>query len=128
MQKRPLSPHLQIYKPQITSVLSILHRFTGVGLFFGIVGLVVWLFLVVFGNNEFYQGWYDYYIQTLAHPVGRFMCWGVMFSACYHWANGMRHLAWDYGHGYDLKTVSYTGGLAIFFAFISTSTLFLYWE
>jgi succinate dehydrogenase / fumarate reductase cytochrome b subunit len=127
-KNRPLSPHLQIYKPQITSVLSILHRFTGVGLFFGLVGLVTWVFFLAFDKHESYQGLYAAYMNLLCHPFGRFVCWGTVFCVFYHWANGIRHLAWDYGHGYDLKTVSYTGWFVVLFSMLSTLTLFLCWE
>ncbi|HLF58249.1 MAG TPA: succinate dehydrogenase, cytochrome b556 subunit [Alphaproteobacteria bacterium] len=101
---RPLSPHLQIYRWQLTSVLSILHRMTGVFLSAGAVVLVWWLFAAAMGDAEFAV------VQTLlASTVGKLFLLGWTFSLFYHLANGIRHLLWDTGFGFDIKTAYVTG-------------------
>ncbi len=125
---KPLSPHLQIYKFQITSVLSILHRLTGVGLFVGAGGLIKWLFLTAFVEREPFQTFYVMYIGLLNHPIGQFFCWVIVFCAIYHWANGVRHLAWDHGYGFNLNTVARTGWFVIIFSAVVTGGLFYCWR
>ncbi|MEB3702338.1 Succinate dehydrogenase cytochrome b556 subunit [Candidatus Bealeia paramacronuclearis] len=104
----PLSPHLQIYKPQMTSILSILHRGTGVVLYFGTLLFVLWLTLLSSGPESYAcaKSW-------LKSPIGYLFLMGWSFSLFYHLANGIRHLAWDLGHGYDLKTAENSGKIVI---------------
>ncbi len=101
---RPVSPHLEIYRPQLTSVTSILHRITGGFLSVGILPLVYWLIAAASGPDAFNQA------QALAGSiVGRiflFLWTGAFF---YHLLNGIRHLAWDAGWGYELPAVYRTG-------------------
>lgn len=101
---RPTSPHLQVYRPQLTSVLSILHRLAGVFLSLGVVALVLWLVAAAYGAAEFDLA------QTFAGSIiGRsllFLWTGAFF---YHLLNGIRHLAWDAGWGFELPTVYRTG-------------------
>lgn len=101
---RPLSPHLQIYRPQITSVLSILHRITGVLLALGTLLLVYWLLAAASGPSAFAtaQG-------LIGSWLGRLVLLGWTFALFYHLCNGIRHLCWDAGLGFDLRTVSRTG-------------------
>jgi succinate dehydrogenase / fumarate reductase cytochrome b subunit len=101
---RPLSPHLQIYRPQITSILSILHRITGVLLALGTLLLVYWLLAAASGPSAFAtaQG-------LIGSWLGRLVLLGWTFALFYHLCNGIRHLCWDAGLGFDLKTVSRTG-------------------
>ena len=101
---RPLSPHLQIYRPQLTSVLSILHRITGVFLSAGAVVLVLWLFAAAAGDAEFAM-----MHGLLGSLPGKLFLLGWTFSFFYHLANGIRHLLWDAGFGFDLKTTYATG-------------------
>jgi succinate dehydrogenase / fumarate reductase cytochrome b subunit len=105
--KAPLSPHLQIYRPQLTSVLSIFHRLTGVALAFGTLLLVWWLVAAAAGPGAFagVQGF-------LGSVVGLFLLLAWSASLFYHLANGIRHLFWDAGIGFDLKTV-YASGWAV---------------
>ena len=112
--QRPLSPHLQIYKPQITSVLSIFHRLTGVFLSLGSVVLVVWL--VSLGAYAHDPAFYTCVHDFFANPLGQLLLMGWTFSFFYHMANGIRHLVWDAGCGYDLKTVTMTGWAVLLFA------------
>ncbi|MBM3523199.1 MAG: succinate dehydrogenase, cytochrome b556 subunit [Alphaproteobacteria bacterium] len=102
---RPLSPHLQIYKPQITSVLSILHRITGVALSVGTLLLVLWIVAVAFGDDGFYAG----YMSFLRSGFGMLMLFGWTVALFYHLLNGIRHLFWDAGIGFDLETTRKSG-------------------
>lgn len=107
--KRPLSPHLQIYKPQITSVLSILHRGTGIVLFGGSILWCFWFVNLAWGSETYYQ-----YQDLLLSPLGLFILLGWSFSFFYHLCNGIRHLLWDTGIGYEMSTVRKTGWTVIF--------------
>src|SRR5438552_3121707 len=95
--KRPLSPHLQIYKIQITSLLSILHRGTGLVLYGGAFFCAWWFLALAQGPHA-----YEHMQHYLFHPLGLLMLLGVSFSFFYHLCNGIRHLLWDAGVGYDL--------------------------
>src|SRR5215469_14086557 len=107
MADRPLSPHLQIYRPQLTSVLSILHRITGLGLAAGSILLVLWLVAAASGGTTFDRA------QALAGAwYGRLLLFGWAFALFFHYANGIRHLAWDAGLGFELRTVYTTGWAA----------------
>ena len=106
-QQRPLSPHLQVYKPQVTSVLSIFHRITGVALSFGLVLLVGWIFSLSLGESIF-----NYYSLFLGSWLGLLVMFSFIFALNYHFCNGVRHLFWDAGYGYEISTV-YKSGLAV---------------
>ena len=113
---RPTSPHLTIYRPQITSVLSIIHRLTGVALVAGSALIVVWLWSVAYAS-AFYttlHGW-------LASDIGRalLLAWTAAFF--YHFSNGIRHLFWDIGWGFSLPQVSRSGWTVIFFTLAMTA-------
>lgn len=110
--QRPISPHLQIYNPQITSVLSILHRILGVALSFGAVLLVYWLVAAAFGPDTYLQAQ-----NFFASWFGQLILLGMSFSLFYHFANGIRHLIWDAGIGFDMPTLRATGVLVIISSF-----------
>jgi len=101
---RPLSPHLQIYRWQLTSVLSVLHRATGVALSAGTILLVWWLVAAASGP-EAYEGVQDF----LGSWIGLLLLFGWTVSLFYHLCNGIRHLVWDAGHALDLES-TYVGG------------------
>lgn len=101
---RPLSPHLQVYRPQITSILSILHRITGVFLTLGGVLLTWWLVAAAYGPAEF-----DNVQRFLGSWFGHLLLWGFTFSLFYHLANGIRHLLWDFGWGFEIPQVRLSG-------------------
>lgn len=107
-KNRPLSPHLQIYKPQITSVLSIFHRLTGVVLFFGTFLWIGWLFSLAMGPYA-----YAYAQEIMLHPLGLVALFLWSFVLFYHLLNGVRHLLWDMGIGLDMETVNKTGWMII---------------
>ena len=107
-ENRPLSPHLQVYRPQITSVLSILHRMTGVVLAIGALLLTYWLTSAAYGPEAFDRAqWF------MASWFGRLVLFGLTFSLFYHLCNGIRHLAWDAGWGFELSTLKATGWLVV---------------
>src|SRR5260370_9916764 len=101
---RPLSPHLQIYRPQLTSVLSILHRAAGIALSAGTILLVWWLVAAASGSEA-----YDRVAAFLGSWLGLLLLFGWTASLFYHLCNGIRHLVWDTGHALDLKA-TYVGG------------------
>ena len=106
-RQRPLSPHLQIYKPQLTSILSILHRATGVALSIGSIILVSWVVALSLGEIA-----YSSYSMIINNWFGKLVLFGFTFGLFYHLSNGIRHLFWDAGYGYDLK-VAYTSGTLV---------------
>ena len=105
---RPLSPHLQIYRPQLTSVLSILHRLTGVALALGTGLLVWWLAAAAAGPDSFAVA-----NDFLGSIFGRLLLLGWSFALFYHLCNGIRHLFWDAGFGYEIATLNRSGWLAL---------------
>lgn len=104
---RPLSPHLQVYRPQLTSVLSIAHRGTGIFLTLGTLLLVYWLLSIASGPEAyanaraFFGSWF-----------GQLVLFAWTFALFYHLCNGIRHLFWDIGFGFELPTV-YASGKAV---------------
>ena len=95
---RPISPHLQIYKPQITSILSISHRFTGIILYLSTFLISLWLFCTAFNNNlKIILN--NFFFSNL----GKIILFFITFSFTYHFLNGLRHLIWDFGYGLILK-------------------------
>ena len=101
---RPLSPHLQIYRPQITSVMSILHRATGVGMALG-AALIVWWFLAAATGPEYFA----VADGCLTSWFGLLILFGSTFALFYHMCNGVRHLVWDAGYGFELEQVDRSG-------------------
>ncbi len=117
---RPLSPHIQIYKPQITSVMSILHRITGAALAAGTLLLTWWLFAALSGVHAF--GVFEAFRSSL---IGQVMMFGWLFSFVYHFFNGIRHLKWDMGYGIEMKRVYRSGYFAIAATVILTLMIWL---
>jgi succinate dehydrogenase / fumarate reductase cytochrome b subunit len=105
---RPLSPHLQIYRRQLTSVTSILHRLTGIGLAVGLLYLVCWLVAAASGLEAF-----DKLQSFNGSPIGKLFLLGWSIAFFFHLLNGIRHLAWDAGFGFELPT-AYKSGYAVF--------------
>ena len=105
---RPLSPHLQVYKPQITSALSILHRLTGVALAVGTLILVYWLVAAAAGPEAYLEA-----REVLDSWLVKLILFGFTFALFYHLANGIRHLCWDLGFGFEITTVALTGKIVL---------------
>ena len=101
---RPLSPHISIYRPQWTSVLSILHRITGVGLALG-AALVVW-WLLAAATDDAYFAVAD---AALTSWIGLLILFASTWALAYHTLNGLRHLWWDMGYGYEIAQVEASG-------------------
>jgi len=114
-RKRPLSPHLQIYSPQITSVLSILHRITGVILAFGALLLANWVISATYGADSFALAQ-----DLLGSWFGRLILFGLTLALYFHLGNGIRHLAWDMGRGFSLPQVRTSGLFVIAFTLVMT--------
>lgn len=104
MSSRPLSPHLQIYRPQLTSTLSITHRATGIVLSLGAVVLTYWLLALAGGETS-----YTAARGLLGSFPGLLALAAWAFSFYYHLCNGVRHLFWDIGVGFELKSVYASG-------------------
>ncbi len=117
---RPLSPHLTVYRPQITSVLSILHRITGVGLTLG-AALVVW-WLLAAATDEAYFTFVD---GLMTSWLGYLVWLGLTFSLAFHFCNGIRHLMWDMGYGFDLEAVENSGKAVVIGAVALTVLIWL---
>ena len=102
--KRPLSPDLQIYRPQLTSVLSFSHRVTGIALSLGTLLLVSWLMAAAAGPQA-----YSAIQRFLSSWLGLLLMLGWTFSFFFHLCNGLRHLAWDAGYGFELRAIYASG-------------------
>jgi len=122
MQKeRPLSPHLQIYRPTLNMVLSVLHRGTGIVLALSTPLLVYWLMTLATGPQAYAQ-----MQEFLSHWFFKIVLLGYVFSLSYHLCNGVRHLFWDVGRGYENHEVQKSGVIAIASAILLTlATFFL---
>jgi succinate dehydrogenase / fumarate reductase cytochrome b subunit len=111
----PISPHLQVYKPQLTSVMSIVHRGTGIFLSFGALLLAYWLMSIAAGP--------EFYARVSVHIsawYGQLILFTFVFSLYYHLCNGVRHLFWDAGLGLEIETTYKSGYATIFIAVILT--------
>lgn len=120
MTNRPISPHLQVYKPQLTSVLSILHRITGVALAVGTILLVYWLIAAASGPVAFATA-----EALIGSWIGRILLFGWTFALYFHLSNGIRHLFWDAGFGFELKTVYASGWTVVVLAGVLTLASFV---
>jgi succinate dehydrogenase / fumarate reductase cytochrome b subunit len=112
---RPLSPHLQVYRWQWTMLLSILHRATGVALAVGTALLVYWLLAAAAGPDAFADA-----RAVIGSWFGRLLLLGWSFALFYHLLNGIRHLAWDLGRGFELGTAYATGLLVVLASVVLT--------
>ena len=106
--RRPLSPHLQVYRPQLTSVLSIMNRLSGIAASVGTLMMVWWLVASAGSPGGFatMQGF-------MGSPLGLILLFGWTVALVYHFVGGLRHLAWDAGYGFDLPQVYASGWAAI---------------
>ena len=118
--KSPLSPHLQIYKWQISSLLSITHRIVGVVNFFAIILICFWSLSLLLGGEN-YEIIYKFFNSFFGKFISISLCWTFSF----HILNELRHLFWDLGYGFDLKISKITGVLALVGSFILTILFYL---
>lgn len=117
--ERPLSPHLQIYRWPITMVLSILHRVTGVGLGLGTLLLTWWLAAAAAGPDHYATAQ-----AVLGSWFGRLVLFGFTWALFLHLCNGIRHLFWDMGYGYEIKTADRTAWIALAASLVLTILAF----
>ena len=118
-KKQPLSPHLTVYRWQITNTLSILHRLSGLVLFLAAFDFAFWLGAIALGG-ETYAGVSRFYSSNILIII-----WAlVSLSFFYHLLNGIRHLVWDIGKGFEASQVKLTGLLVVFLSLIITA---LFW-
>jgi len=120
-KSNPLSPHLQIYRWNISSLLSITHRIVGVINTIAVIFICLWLVVLSFGesNYEFIQ----IFLQSFS---GKFFTIALSWSFSFHILNEIRHLAWDIGYGFDLKISQITGIITIFGSFILAILIYLF--
>ncbi len=112
---RPMSPHLQVWRWHVTMATSILHRGTGMALYVGVLVLAGWIAALA-GGADSYGG----YMRLLGSPLGLLVLFGLTVSFLYHLANGVRHLFWDSGVGFEPKTADATGWATIVFGVVAS--------
>ena len=117
-RKRPLSPHLTVYKWEVSNSLSIFHRMSGIALSAGILALLAWLISAALGEAA-----YNCVLNILKGPVGVLVLFGFSISFFYHLGNGIRHLVWDIGYGFD-KEVARLSGWFVLGTSIACTALF----
>jgi succinate dehydrogenase / fumarate reductase cytochrome b subunit len=117
---RPLSPHLQIYRWPVTMATSIAHRATGLALSAGILLLAWWLIAAATGPEA-----YHVFAVSAAHPIGQIILFGLVWSLAFHLFNGIRHLAWDIGLGFDVPTANRSGVIVVLLSLLATVAVFL---
>ena len=110
---RPLSPHLTIWRWQVTMLASIMHRATGMALSLGAIVLAWWLICISNGPEG-----YDSFMVYAAMPLGLIVLFGFTWAFAFHFCNGVRHLAWDLGYGFEKHIASQTGSLVFALSFI----------
>ena len=116
--ERPISPHLGIYRWQLTMVLSIVHRATGVALAVGTILLSALLLALAAGPEP-----YATVRGFCASPLGLFLLFGWTWSLCFHLCNGIRHLAWDAGWGFDIPRAYLTGWSVVVVSLLMTAAI-----
>ena len=114
-KNRPLSPHLQVYKWQLSSLLSITHRLTSIINTAGITLICSWILSLYMGENC-----YKYFSMFASSFIGKFILIGFTWSFSYHLLNGVRHLVWDMGYGYEIKTANLSGIVVLVSSFLLT--------
>ena len=118
---RPLSPHLQVYQPQITSTMSIMHRIAGILLSFGAFGLALWLVAVAQGGET-----YERVAACAGSPFGKIVLFGFSMALVYHLLNGIRHLLWDAGWGFEIPQVYKSGYTVLVLTVVFTAAIWFF--
>ena len=118
--KNPLSPHLQIYRWHISSLLSITHRIVGVINIFAVTLICGWSLFLLLGKND-----YDIIFIILNSIFGKFLILSLCWTFSFHILNELRHLAWDLGYGFDLKIAKITGIIVLVGSFALTMIFYL---
>mgnify|MGYP001496748763 FL=1 len=118
--KNPLSPHLQIYRWHISSLLSITHRISGVINLLSLILIFFWLLVLSFD-----QSIYKLFLLMANSFFGKFILIGFTWSMTFHVLSGIRHLIWDLGYGFEIKTAKISGIIVIISSFILTIIFWL---
>ena len=119
-ETRPLSPHLSVYRWQVTNTLSIIHRLSGVALYLGSLLLPIWIAAIA------YSGSFGQVILSLiSHPISKFPLIGLTFAFFYHSLNGIRHLLWDIGKGFETRELKISGAIVVILSLILTALFWL---
>ena len=118
--QNPISPHLQIYRWHISSLLSITHRIVGVINLLALILMFFWLLIFNLGESN-----YELFLLIINSFFGKFILIGFTWSMCFHIFSGIRHLFWDMGYGFELKTAKISGITVILFSLIATIIFWL---
>ena len=121
MENKPLSPHIQIYKWHISSLVSISHRITGIINILAITLICIWFALIFLGESNYEI--IKIFLQTFA---GKFILIGITWSFSFQMLSEIRHLIMDLGYGFELQTTKITGLLVIFGSIIMTILIYLF--
>ena len=119
--KNPLSPHLQIYRWHISSLLSIIHRISGVINLLALILIFFWLVILSLGESN-----YELFLLTINSFFGKFVLIGFTWSMSFHLMSGIRHLAWDLGYGFEIKTANISGIIVIISSLVLTIMFWLF--
>ena len=119
--KNPLSPHLQIYRWHISSLLSITHRISGVINLLALILIFFWLIFLSLGENN-----YQSFLLIINSFIGKFILIGFTWSMSFHLLSGIRHLVWDLGYGFEIKTANITGAIVFISSLVLTIIFWLF--
>ena len=119
--KNPLSPHLQIYRWHISSLLSIIHRISGVINLLALILIFFWLIVLSFGESN-----YELFLLIINSFFGKFILIGFTWSMSFHILSGIRHLVWDLGYGFEIKTANISGIIVIICSLVLTIIFWLF--
>ena len=119
--KNPLSPHLQIYRWHISSLLSITHRIAGVVNLISLILIFFWLVVLSFSENN-----YELFLLLINSFFGKFILIGFTWSMIFHVLSGIRHLFWDLGYGFEIKTANISGIIVIISSLVLTIIFWLF--
>ena len=119
--KNPLSPHLQIYRWHISSLVSITHRISGIINLIALILIFFWLLVLSFSENN-----YELFLLIINSVVGKFILIGFVWSMSFHLLSGIRHLAWDLGYGFEIKTANISGIIVIISSLFLTILFWLF--
>jgi len=117
----PLSPHLQIYRWHISSLLSITHRIAGIINLFSLILIFFWIIILSLGESN-----YELFLFVINSFFGKFILIGFSWSMIFHLLSGIRHLAWDLGYGFEIKTANISGAVVIISSLVLTIIFWLF--
>jgi len=119
--QNPLSPHLQIYRWHISSLLSITHRISGVINLLALILIFFWLLVLSLGESN-----YELFLLIINSFFGKFILIGFTWSMSFHILSGIRHLVWDLGYGFEIKTANISGIIVIICSLVLTIIFWLF--